>query len=1704
MSLKSYLIDINTNIQSENWTNALKVCELAVKLPEAKTSFLLWSTYGQCAQQTDDMSTSEKAFIFASNIANVPSPQLQKIWKFLADIYEKRADWGNHASSLNKLYEILKEKGNVERSNTVAEIVAESYVKCKDYTTCGKFILRHLQEGAASEKEAGHVLSMVALLNKAFDLHSQVKVAVKSVSVGASGKSDKTATEAPEEWLTTEPLVEATLSAIDRSTGQTGAASVSEGVVAFLCRHLTGLRSSALESSSTNSFLTLLPIFLRLARLLPTCATVVAFALETYFFSLDTSEVDTVQAAERLLEASPQHPLASAVKAVSLLEIGMERSTRPLVTCCTKHWFKLRESPATARSAVVGGLLDGALDSTQAGTSGVLCLIASVIGGGLSGFRNMAFKDALNATQEALAIANKMQSVFGSLRPGLMTALQLARVRAVARVSHSVSTILPTVHFPDSQLETFFRANESSQTVDVDASIVRSSPLLVQRLVLKALMDMRLYANAIAVTDTLMDPSGGSGSSALSWVLSERHFCSLLALAESAKSNDFVVPLLRDLTLAEGCSASDAVAALQSVRRCGDHLLAELEAELHFRVGVAQWVAGGRLRTDKSACLASLMACAKVDPEFGSVYSWIGHYYAYVLKDVEKAAKCYIKALAYDPLDLESGVALSQIYVSAPTADRALKLWSDVLLVCPHAHWAYAIRGQFELSQERYDEAVEGFQRALELKPDDAHSWHGLGSAYSLLGQDLAALRALSRALTLLPTDVNVLCALGETERRLCNLPQSAEMYRTALSIAPGSVLALKGAGDVSLASAHNRLTIGWSEGAARAVLEGVAAVREALELPGCASHVSLWKLLGDLCAFVHNLGPSDIKLSDAVAACETPLLTASSGCAQYAGLRVMLLKAGEAYHQALRLTVAKETAQPNDVANRHCDVGNLCLLDSRVLGLSLGQGAGLISSASLLHNTDIQNRIVVAAEAFIGGLQVLDSHSGCWNGLGLCLRSCGLAKNKSLLASHMCFVRATQLDGCSAALSNIAAAVMTLDRSSSALARECLSVLQLSEPSPLLWLSLANILEREGGAGVWDAFNAAIEVSKPTEALIGAALSWWRLYSGLSAGLPGLTSDFSFGLRHEVEYRLRNYVKARPMQPTAWSLLAQALQLRGAWAQATEAAVQGLVALDSIAGSLLTVSLDPEIRTSVSARSAALTSVYERCRRRAMAVSELPQLDNLRDILGASPTPGSATLQSDVSPQRAVALAEMGEGAEAAAIFRDLLVAAEQRKDLLELQKLIILLVSLHSSVASPQTRDLLVVLEEIVDIALGGGTRSEFLKAALQESCPVLLMCARVLIELGNRPKAVDLLQMGWKRHSNMAGLRVLLAELLHLGDSCVAAEVAAGDAEAALKLAGRCLGQSAVSASDPTQVSAAAGAHRFLCYEDSPVRSYCRAAVVASVAVGGLGASGVSRHVLKAIFLDPSDNRCWAALAAQTFSDVVLSDGTNVAEIRSRSSGCLTVVRVVDSLFPECFESKESVYPIFRQIVHDDASEDALTKARKLAVNAGSDKTLTIGLYKEAAGGVEDENYDGSARMWRELGNAYAAATPVMAECAEFCYSRSSECIASNLRLSSGPSIDLNTVATALAWLRRYVSSQNFDDATKVRNILDSFEANVSTRHAGQPQAVSHVIRAAVFSVLGKPAKVASSKADALSLWAAVDVDALLVPFTDLATA
>lgn len=734
---------------------------------------------------------------------------------------------------------------------------------------------------------------------------------------------------------------------------------------------------------------------------------VVDLAAEAWFFC---GEVP-YSALSPLIDAAPPSSLAATMcKTMHSIDQGRVYAVKDQLITVLRSWTDyadvhpdlLTSFPGKNSAIDPANMLVFEQEAVRSSEASRHCLavFVALIGLAQLGFRGLPASSLSSTTFQALRLLARAEAVLGELREDMGLHLALCRVQALLITHHDSAarqeavSLLPGVFVENT-------AGDSSQSSGIEFRPDGvSGRFPAQRLCLMVLAAMHMHSEGAAYCNSLINRSPLTTS----WVTTEMLWLQVLKLVSDTMRRHPDLKLWRDIdftSLGQEKMMDPIISALESALTSGDTILADMTAKLHLRLGIAYWVYGGTLRSDKAHCHAHLLSAAKLDANDSEVYTYLGHYYWKQLGDRERGVKFYIKALTLSPQNKEAGVSCSQLYLENNQVDKAIKLWDDVNKLNPNALWMHDIRGQYHLHNGESQLAVTSYQLASEICPDDIALWMGLGYAYSMQGQYTAAQKALLRAFDLDNNNIIVLCALANSERRLGHIQIANTYFKTVLELEPNNVIALKGIGDCSLALAFQYNTMGWTSEAFRCMQTGIESVELAIEHD--PSHQPLWKLLGDLYSLVSTASVFEI---GGYGLFEDP---------SYDMSHEYLKKAEACYRKCLDLNAHSHDMTETE-ADIWYDIGSSIYKRFVVYLQSRGHSSGLIPMKSLLDDK-AKEMMKNANAAFRNGLQANPLHSLCWNGLGL--------TSLNSKVQQACFVRACSIDGSAAGYANLAAALM-------------------------------------------------------------------------------------------------------------------------------------------------------------------------------------------------------------------------------------------------------------------------------------------------------------------------------------------------------------------------------------------------------------------------------------------------------------------------------------------------------------------------------------------------------------------------------------------------------------------------------------------------------------------------------------------------------
>ncbi|OUZ99531.1 Tetratricopeptide repeat-containing domain [Macleaya cordata] len=266
----------------------------------------------------------------------------------------------------------------------------------------------------------------------------------------------------------------------------------------------------------------------------------------------------------------------------------------------------------------------------------------------------------------------------------------------------------------------------------------------------------------------------------------------------------------------------------------------------HYNLALFIWEKGEAEPEDfKAKAVEHFVISAKLNPNNGAAFRFLGHYYSKVSIDTQRACKCYQRAVTLNPDDFEAGEALCDLFDDGGKESLEVAICREASEKSPRAFWAFRRLGYMQAHQKKWTEAVQSLQNAIRGYPTCADLWETLGLAYQQLGMFTAAIKSYGRAIELEDSKVFALVESGNILLMLGSFRKGIEQFRQALDIAPQSVAAHFGLASGLLGLAKecvNSGAFGW----------GASLLQEASDIAKASTGVSgnascSWKLHGDI-----------------------------------------------------------------------------------------------------------------------------------------------------------------------------------------------------------------------------------------------------------------------------------------------------------------------------------------------------------------------------------------------------------------------------------------------------------------------------------------------------------------------------------------------------------------------------------------------------------------------------------------------------------------------------------------------------------------------------------------------------------------------------------------------------------------------------------------------------------------------------------------
>ncbi|XP_051923327.1 tetratricopeptide repeat protein 37 [Hippocampus zosterae] len=480
-------------------------------------------------------------------------------------------------------------------------------------------------------------------------------------------------------------------------------------------------------------------------------------------------------------------------------------------------------------------------------------------------------------------------------------------------------------------------------------------------------------------------------------------------------------------------------------------------AEYFFLLGQLYWNMGEETRKDRSKAHSHFLKAAKLDPYFGCVFRYLGHYYREVANDSGRARGCYRKAFDLDNDDAESGAAAVDLSMANEDMDTALAILQSVIEKATpgSAKWAWMRRGLYYLKIGQHHLAIADLQAALRADPEDWVCWECLGEAYLNRQSFTAALKAFGKAHILQPTSIYSVYQAAAIKQTLGKFKEAAAEY-LQITAKHDYVPALKGLGECQLSLAKTLMEDCRDGGAIDLIEQALQNLFKAVKLRSDLS--CLWKLLGDACSAVSTVSPkrARVRMPAALAGLDPKVQVHVLNQAE-------TLRVGErCYTRALKLMP--------EVASLWHD-----------LGLNFYHQARLTCDAE-----EAQSLLLEKGQQCLRKAVMMDGgNHNYWNALGVINTSKGL---ENLALAQHCFIKSIQVEP-----NNVVAwtnlGTLYLKKDNIELAHESFKIAQSLEPLYVnCWIGQALIAERVGSYDTMDLFRHTTELSTHTEGVKGYA----------------------------------------------------------------------------------------------------------------------------------------------------------------------------------------------------------------------------------------------------------------------------------------------------------------------------------------------------------------------------------------------------------------------------------------------------------------------------------------------------------------------------------------------------------------------------------------------------------------------------------------
>jgi tetratricopeptide (TPR) repeat protein len=229
---------------------------------------------------------------------------------------------------------------------------------------------------------------------------------------------------------------------------------------------------------------------------------------------------------------------------------------------------------------------------------------------------------------------------------------------------------------------------------------------------------------------------------------------------------------------ASGSAGNAAGAMKEAVRLSGG-------ATQREQLFIAMW--HYRLEFDNDRAASAADSLIRLYPDEKEAYLFRGALYEELDKNYDAALGCYGKAVDADSGYAQAVMSLGYAYSTLGNQQKAVELMQRYIRLAPDAADPRASYADLLVRAGRYDEALEQYRKALELKPDYWYAVREIGTVYSILGRLKEAEEQFHRSLSLLPPGPEIeaahLVADASLDYKRGKYREASELFRRALGI---------------------------------------------------------------------------------------------------------------------------------------------------------------------------------------------------------------------------------------------------------------------------------------------------------------------------------------------------------------------------------------------------------------------------------------------------------------------------------------------------------------------------------------------------------------------------------------------------------------------------------------------------------------------------------------------------------------------------------------------------------------------------------------------------------------------------------------------------------------------------------------------------------------------------------------------------------